>query len=338
MNTEKWDEQRLTTWFDTFLPTLDLENPEVTEVMTDSALYWMTHYDIDGFRHDATKHIPEIFWRKLTRKVKENVSIPKNKRFYQVGETYGTPKLIGSYVSSGMLDAQFDFNVYDDAINVLSKDKESFERLTSSLKSSLDQYGYHNVMGYISGNQDRPRFISVAGGDVKFEEDTKLAGWTRDIGVKNVVGYNKLQMLLAFNMTIPGIPTIYYGDEFGMPGANDPDNRRMMKFNDLSEKETETLDITKKLVKIRRDNIQFLFGDFDLLYVDSKVMIYSRSYFDKTGIVFFNKSSKPGPVHIKLDDRLKNLNLNANFGSEFILSGGNLEIFMEANAFEILTN
>lgn len=338
LNTEKWDEQRLTTWFDTFLPTLDLENPEVTEVMTDSALYWMTHYDIDGFRHDATKHIPEIFWRKLTRKVKENVSIPKNKRFYQVGETYGTPKLIGSYVSSGMLDAQFDFNVYDDAINVLSKDKESFERLTSSLKSSLDQYGYHNVMGYISGNQDRPRFISVAGGDVKFEEDTKLAGWTRDIGVKNVVGYNKLQMLLAFNMTIPGIPTIYYGDEFGMPGANDPDNRRMMKFNDLSEKETETLDITKKLVKIRRDNIQFLFGDFDLLYVDSKVMIYSRSYFDKTGIVFFNKSSKPGPVHIKLDDRLKNLNLNANFGSEFILSGGNLEIFMEANAFEILTN
>ncbi len=313
MNTEKWDEHRLTTWFDTFLPTLDLENPEVTEVMTDSALYWMTHFDIDGFRHDATKHIPEIFWRKLTKKIKENVSSPKNKRIYQVGETYGTPKLIGSYVSSGMLDAQFDFNVYDDAINVLAKDKESFERLSSSLMSSLDQYGYHNVMGYISGNQDRPRFISLAGGDVKFEEDTKLAGWTREIGVKDEVGYNKLQSLLAFNMTIPGIPTIYYGDEFGMPGANDPDNRRMMKFNGLSEKEIKTLDITKKLVKIRRNNIQFLFGDFEIIYVDSKVIAYSRSYFDKTGIVFFNKSDKPQPINIKLEKRFENLNTKGKF-------------------------
>jgi len=338
MNTEKWDEQRLTTWFDTFLPTLDLENPEVTEVMTDSALFWLTHFDIDGFRHDATKHIPEIFWRKLTRKVKKNVSIPKNKRIYQVGETYGTPKLIGSYVSSGMLDAQFDFNVYDDAINVLVKDNQSFERLSSSLKSSLDQYGYHNVMGYITGNQDRPRFISVAGGDVKFEEDTKLAGWTRDIGVKNEVGYNKLQTLLAFNMTIPGIPTIYYGDEFGMPGANDPDNRRMMKFDGLSEKESSTLEITKKLIKIRRDNIQFLFGDFDLLYVDSKVMIYSRCYFDKTGIVFLNKSGKPGPVHVKLDKRFESMKLKANFGTEFNFTNGKIEIFLEANSFEILTN
>jgi glycosidase len=338
MNTEKWDEERLTTWFDTFLPTLDLENPEVTEVMTDSALYWMTQFDIDGFRHDATKHIPEIFWRKLTRKVKENVSIPKNKRIYQVGETYGTPKLIGSYVSSGMLDAQFDFNVYDDAINVFAKDKESFERLSSSLLSSLEQYGYHNVMGYISGNQDRPRFVSVAGGDVKFEEDTKLAGWTREIGVKNEIGYKKLQSLLAFNMTIPGIPTIYYGDEFGMPGANDPDNRRMMRFDGLSDKETKTLDITKNLIKIRRENIQFLFGDFDILYVDSKVLIYSRSYFDKTGIVVFNKSRKPGPVLLKLEKRFKNLKLNANFGSEFNFNNGKLEIIMEANAFEILTN
>ena len=52
------DEQRLTTWFDTFMPTLDLRIPEVTEAMTDSAAWWVAHSDIDGFRHDATKHIP----------------------------------------------------------------------------------------------------------------------------------------------------------------------------------------------------------------------------------------------------------------------------------------
>ena len=70
MNTEKWDEHRLTTWFDTFMPTLDLERDEVSEVMSDSAAWWAHHSGIDGFRHDATKHIPESFWRKLTQKLK----------------------------------------------------------------------------------------------------------------------------------------------------------------------------------------------------------------------------------------------------------------------------
>jgi len=338
LNTEKWDEHRLTTWFDTFLPTLDLENPTVTEVMTDSALYWLTNFEIDGFRHDATKHIPEIFWRKLTKKIKQKVSVPKNKRLYQIGETYGTPKLIGSYVSSGMLDAQFDFNVYDDAINVLAKEDQSFERLSNSLLSSLQQYGYHNIMGYISGNQDRPRFISLAGGQVKFEEDTKLAGWTRIIDVGNPVGYQRLQMLQAFNMTIPGIPTIYYGDEYGMPGANDPDNRRMMQFNGLKEKEQETLENIKKLVKLRREKIQFTFGDMEIIFVDSVKLIYSRSYFENTGIVIFNRSNDPQKISVNLDNRFSKLQLKSNFGSEFKFENGKLEIFMDPNSFDVLTN
>ena len=43
--------------------TLDLSKPEVYEMLSDSAIYWIKRFDLDGFRHDATKHIPEIFWR-----------------------------------------------------------------------------------------------------------------------------------------------------------------------------------------------------------------------------------------------------------------------------------
>ena len=70
MNTEKWDEYRLTTWFDTFLPTLNLENQQIADFMIDSAIFWIDEYDFDGFRHDATKHIPLNFWRSLNKKVK----------------------------------------------------------------------------------------------------------------------------------------------------------------------------------------------------------------------------------------------------------------------------
>lgn len=338
LNTEKWDEYRLTTWFDTFLPTLNLENPEVTDVISDSAVYWIKNYHMDGFRHDATKHIPEMFWRTLTRKLKENVVIPENKRIYQVGETYGNRELIGSYINTGMLDGQFDFGVYDAAVSTFARDNEPFEKLMGSLQESLDHYGYHNLMGYISGNQDKPRFISLAGGEVKFDEDSKLAGWTREIGVGDPTAYKKLQSLNAFNLTIPGIPTIYYGDEMGMPGANDPDNRRMMRFDGLNPEEVLTKEITKKLVQLRRNNLCLTYGDFNILHIDAYTLVYSRSYFDKIAIVVFNKSNKPLPVMVKIPSRYKNSDFKSNFDTKFDLQNADIKIFLEGNSFDIITN
>ena len=68
--------------------------------MTDSALFWFENYDIDGFRHDATKHVQIDFWRTLTRKINERVAIPDQRNIYQVRETYGSPELINSYVKT----------------------------------------------------------------------------------------------------------------------------------------------------------------------------------------------------------------------------------------------
>ena len=109
-NRQLYDEFRLTTWFDDHIPTLDLERADICAQLTDSALFWVKQFDFDGFRHDATKHVPEQYWRMLTRKLYD--SLP-GRTFYQIGETYGSTALINSYVKPGMQDAQFDFNVYD---------------------------------------------------------------------------------------------------------------------------------------------------------------------------------------------------------------------------------
>ena len=82
----------MTTWFDRFLPTIDLTIPEAAEAMTDSALHMLIEYNLDGFRHDATKHIPTSYWQTLTQKIKN--SLPK-KSIYQIGETFGSRELIG---------------------------------------------------------------------------------------------------------------------------------------------------------------------------------------------------------------------------------------------------
>ena len=335
-NLEKWDEYRLTTWFDTFLPTLDFSKPEVVDVMTDSAVYWIKTFDFDGFRHDATKHVPEVFWRTLTSKLKHQ--IPASKVLYQIGETYGNRDLIGSYVNPGELDAQFDFNVYDDAVAVFAKDDQSFVRLKNSILQSFLYYGNHNLMGYITGNQDRGRFISYASGDLLFNEDAKKAGWMRDIEVTNPVGYKKLTSLTAFIMTIPGVPVIYYGDEIGMPGANDPDNRRMMRFDNLKPEEAKVKKITTKLIRLRRNNLSLIYGDTKILETSDKTFVYSRTYFNKIAVIVFNKDNIEKDISFNIPKQFENTNLKSNFDSEFSLEKNKINIKLQANSFEILTN
>lgn len=325
LNTERWDDHRLTTWFDTFMPTLDLSRMETVDPMTDSAIFWLKEYGIDGFRHDATKHIPEIFWRVLTQKVKEQIVGKTGQPVFQIGETYGSHELIKSYISTGMLDAQFDFNMYDRAVSAFAG-AGSMSELASSLKESLKYYGDHNLMGYITGNQDRPRFISYADGSLKFGEDTKYAGWNREISIQDTLAYQKLSALTAYMMTIPGIPCIYYGDEYGSPGGNDPDNRRQMQFDNLDKYQNATKERAKKLIQLRKENLALIYGDTQILDEGRDYLVISRQYFDNQVIAVFNTSGKTFEIEIP-----ENGNLNF-FGSQ---EGGLLTV--PPFAFEMIT-
>ena len=295
LNTERWDDQRLTTWFDTFMPTLDFSKPEVVEKMTDSALYWVTDYNLDGFRHDATKHVPEVYWRTLTQKIRNNTDRP----IYQIGETYGSYDLIRSYVSTGMLDAQFDFNQYDAAVSAFAKADGDYANLTETLFKGLEYYGHHHLMGNISGNQDRARFISYASGDVSFNEDAKKAGWTREIGMSDTTAFDRLGMLQAFNMTIPGVPVIYYGDEYGSIGANDPDNRKMMKFDNLSQREMDLKKLVEELVLWRRSSMSLLYGTTEVISEANGLLVLKRSYFNEETTIFFNENAVALNIYTK---------------------------------------
>lgn len=334
-NLSLWDEQRLTTWFDEHIPTLDLERQEVVEPMTDSAMYWVKNFDFDGFRHDACKHIPLNYWRMLTKKMRQQLP---DRQLWQIGETYGSPELIGSYVRSGMIDAQFDFNVYHTSLDVLTRD-HSVRRLASVVEESLSAYGDHHTMGNITGNHDKGRLISLAGGTLHPDEDHKAAGWLREIGVGDKVGYKKLALINALNMTIPGVPCIYQGDEYGEPGGNDPDNRRMMRFDGYNEDEQAQLDVTRRLIELRRKTMPLLYGDMMTLALTDNLWVYMRVYMGEWSVVVLNTGGEEQSIECELPACI-NLEqpLTAHFGNEFgLLSDGKLSLKVAPYGFEILT-
>ena len=300
-NFELWDEARLTTWFDKHIPSLDLEREDVCDAMTDTALFWVTNFDFDGYRHDACKHIPLNYWRMFTHKMKSRFP---DRPLWMIGETYGDNELIGSYVKTGMLNAQFDFNIYHTAIDVLGRENVPMQRLAQVIDESLASYGAHHTMGNISGNHDKTRFISLAGGAVSWDEDGKAAGWNRNIGVtadgnpeKEAEAFKKALLLEVVNLTIPGVPCIYQGDEYGQCGGNDPDNRRMMRFDGLSANEQWLLGQTEQLIRLRRSSMLLLYGDYKLLYADDKAMVFSRTYLGETVTVGLNNSPESVTVN-----------------------------------------
>ena len=325
-NIRIWDQHRLTTWFDRFLPTIDYSIQEAVELMTDSALFMIEQYNLDGFRHDATKHIPTLFWRTLTNKIKTKFP---NKLIYQIGETFGSRELIGSYVQTGQLDGQFDFNLYFDARKIFALDEESFKDLHYSLEQSFKYYGNHSLMGNITGNHDIPRFISFASKALSFSEDEKEAGWNRNISIKDTLGYNKLKMLTAFITTIPGVPVIYYGDEIGMVGAGDPDNRRPMVFDMLNDYEISVKNNLISLLNLRNKNISLIYGEFNLIKVSKNIFIYERTFLDDNVVVCFNKDQKPITIYLDRD-------LSA-YKTHFTSTIINDSITLPPYSFEILT-
>jgi glycosidase len=122
-----------------------------------------------------------------------------------------------------------------------------------------------------------------------------LAGYTRNIQNKNQEAFNRLALMIAFNYAIPGIPILYYGDEIGMPGANDPDNRRMMKFDNLNEDQQKLRGMVQSLSKMRNSQMPLLYGNTLVSHTNDYLLII-RQYPGKDIAAVFTRKGFSGKI------------------------------------------
>jgi glycosidase len=157
-------------------------------------------------------------------------------------------------------------------------------------------------MGNLMDSHDKARFLAYADGDIARDApDDKEVGWLTDIRVDDVRSYRLAELYLAYLLTTPGVPTIYYGDEIGMTGANDPDNRRPMRWgNDVTPDEQALRERVSQLVRLRRDRSALRRGGFHTLLAEGDVWAYLRAGAAGRTLVALNKGDAPETVTLNL--------------------------------------
>lgn len=249
--------------FTSYLPDLDFSLEAPREWSVNDAAWWAIEYGIDGYRLDAIKHVSMQWLTDLRARLTDLVEDPIGGRFYLVGETfaYDDRPLLREYVDpQTKLDGQFDFPFKARLCEAVLSGSMSMADFASWMAGNDTFYGEGSLMTTWIGNHDIPRAIHFASRQIGNcrEGSNPGNGWNGAAYPQPSAAepYERLSIAFAIMMTNPGIPLIYYGDEIGLAGGGDPDNRRMMPWNDgaLNDAQRDLREDVRTLATIRAEN------------------------------------------------------------------------------------
>jgi glycosidase len=261
-------------WFDPFLPDLRLENPAVVERVVEDAAWWVEAFDVDGLRIDAVPMMPRLAVRHLRERLAERYQVG-GEHIYLVGETYsfvGDQPLLRWYLGPHTLSGQFDFPVMW-ALREALAGRAGIDLLDREARAGQAAWaGSGAVMAPFLGNHDVPRFITDLHGDPLWSPATAPAPVPA-----TDLPFEQLKLAWTFVLSQPGAPVIYYGDEIGLEGANDPDNRRNMRFGDaLAPRQAAVLAHVQRLGKARACSTALRRGDLRTLALGADTYAWGR--------------------------------------------------------------
>ena len=245
------------------MPKLNLKNPEVEKYITDIACYWIRECDIDGWRLDVGDEISHFFWKRFRRAIKA-----VKKDMLIIGEIW---HYAGDFLEGDEWDTVMNYPFYLNLIDLLADEKISVSQFVQNLgylKVRLHKKCYP-LMWNLIDSHDTARFLHLC-------KDNK----------------KKQHLAAAFQLLLPGMPMIYYGDEYAMPGANDPDCRRGMYW-DEEYQDKEMFEWYKRLLQVRKAHTCIVEGELaeSITRDEDETIVLIRKNGEETIALIFNCSN-----------------------------------------------
>ncbi len=289
-----WDSHRLDCVFTSYLPNIDWTVPAANEQMEADAVWWLDTFDLDGFRVDAVKQVPDAAVMNVATAVRREFEA-SGLRVFMTGETamgwsdcglscnQWQYDLISHYVAPWRLDGQFDFPLYYAVpMQVFSSDAHGMIHADYWSQASGWEYPNGSIMSPYIGSQDTPRFVTLAtyrGQDPAHDPSIPGNKWSNVAGPPDSSEpYGRLRVAMSWLLGQPGAPMIYYGDEYGEWGGADPNNRADWRGDSatLSSDEQATLGLVRKLGQARKNLVALRRGAYVPVFASEPVLVFAR--------------------------------------------------------------
>ena len=247
-----------------WMPKIHLADAGARDYFITVGKYWIRNFHIDGWRLDVADEAPTQFWEHFSDAIKK-----ENPEALLLGETWADAHRL---LAPDRLDSAMNYLFRDAAADWLAKDRRSPSELDHRLNRMLSLYPWETALRLYNPLDSH---------------DTERFRWLcRD--------KRRHALAAALQMTVPGCPAVFYGDEVGLSGGNDPNCRIAMEW-DEEKQDKELFAYYKKLIGIRRESPSLLRGDFRTCLCNdaSNVYAFRRTYGEEETLVVLNAGNEP---------------------------------------------
>ena len=291
-------------WGHDTLPKLNYEgSKKLEDYILGIAKKWVSPpYNVDGWRLDVAADLgfsPEynhIFWRKFRNAVKE-----ANPEAIILAENYGDSY---SWLQGDQWDTIMNYDAFMEPVTYFLTGMEKHsDSSNDALRGNPNYFISHmrHNMARLGGQPTRISMNELSNHDHSrfLTRTNRVIGRTASKGAEAAnYGVNKgiFMEAVVMQMTWPGAPTIYYGDEAGVCGWTDPDNRRSYPWGHEDE---QLIDFHREMIRIHKENPALIRGSYKNIYADYNILAYARFYNDNSVIVIVNNNDGEREISVE---------------------------------------
>lgn len=256
--------------FEANMPKLNTAHPDVKDYLLKVGRYWVEEFQVDGWRLDVASEVDHTFWREFRTEVRA-----ANPEAYIVGECWTDSQ---EWLLGDQFDAVMNYGLTEAFLTFFATNESTASAFSHAIVRNLNSnsMNVNEVMFNLVDSHDTPRALTRANGDRE-----------------------RMKLLMLSLLTFTGSPVIYYGDEIGLTGGQDPDNRKCMVW-DSAEQDTELLDYIKQLIALRKQHAGLANASsyqFEQVNDETGSFVIRRETNETTYLIVFNN----GPEDIQID-------------------------------------